>query len=347
MNKITLSILLVGMTMFGLNAQTILTHSTHAMKKGDILNLNRVSYVDPGEEGANQLWDFSNAEILDNYVINYNEDVTLRSNRPAGTSFLCSENETRKPYFQITPTQKLYYGVDGPYAQIKFEEPLVDMVYPFVYGNEITGDMNGTYTNSHDGKTTVIEGKYFTKADAWGTLILPNGKRIDNVLRIKSVRDYNHELYNTLYYITVTRYAYFAPSSRYAVMQIQEVEYKCDCACNSYEKMAYFNPEATNQPMPAYATASKLKNQQEINYNVYPNPVRNSFTLNYTLTEGSNVNVSLLDISGKEIKNIRNGYQNAGSYSINENIEDITNGVLILRLQIDDKVYTEKITKTK
>ena len=64
MNKFTLSILLAGMTILGMNAQVVLKHSTHAMKKGDVLNLNRASYVSAGEEGANQIWDFSNAEIL-------------------------------------------------------------------------------------------------------------------------------------------------------------------------------------------------------------------------------------------------------------------------------------------
>ena len=346
MNKITLSILLVATSLFGLNAQTVLKHSTHAMQKGDVLNLNRVAYVAPGEGGTNQLWDFSNVEILSDYEINYNEDMVLRSNRPAGTSFSCTENVTRKPFYQITSTQKLYYGVDGPHAQIRFEEPLVDMVYPFAYGDEITGNMNGTYTTTRDGKIYPIVGKYTTTADGWGTLILPNGKQIDNVLRVKSVKDYSHELYNMLYDITVTRYAFFAPSSRYAVMQIQEVEYKCDCACNSSEKMAYFNPAATNEPMLIYAAEeNKAKKQETLSYNVYPNPVKNNFTLSYTIPESSNVNVSLLDISGKEIKVIRNGYQEAGNYSISQNIKDINGGVFLLRIQINDEVYTEKLTK--
>ena len=279
-------------------------------------------------------------------MINYNEDDIYRANRPEGTSFHCAENVTRMPYFQITSTQKLYYGVDGEHAEIKFEEPIVDMVYPFAYQDEIHGDMNGTYMNKADGKTTVIEGKYFSKADGYGTIILPNGVKIDNVLRVKTVKDYTHDFYNMTYDIAVTRYAFYAPSSRYAVMQIQEVDYKCDCRCNSNEKIAYFNPEATNQPMKVYADAnSKLENQLDLSYDIYPNPFKNSFTLDYTLPEASNVNITLVDISGKEIKVIRTGQQEAGTYSIKENIKDLTSGVLILRLQVNDEVFTEKLTK--
>lgn len=343
MRKFTLFAFLLHTVMLPLMAQTVLNYPTHAMQIGDVVALKGMDVISPGEAGANQVWDFSAAEVGDDFVLNYNEDLTNYATRPQGIAFACTENDSRTPFFQLTKTQRLYYGVEGENAKIEFPEPLVDFKYPFAYQDEFSGKMNGTYTTN--GVTTQIEGVYQVTADAWGTLILPNGTQFENVLRIKSVRDYSQDFFGAMYDIKVTRYSYFAEDVRYAIAQVHEVEYKCDCACNSKSIKGYFNPSVERNKVKAPELIAEEKVENDV-YTVYPNPFKNEFTLKYNVESDCNVKISVLDLNGKELKVLVNAEQEEGSYSIKPNFSNMkATAVWFLRIQIGEDVYVEKIVK--
>lgn len=346
MRKITLFILLQAV-LLPLSAQTVLTYSSHAMKVGDVVTLKEMNVTTAGEAGANQLWDFSSAEVGQEYVLNYNEDNMIYQGRPVGVAFACTENEIRKPYFQLTATQKLYYGVDGENAQIKFAEPLVDMQYPFAYQDAFGGAMNGTYMTTNNGVTTTIEGKYNVSADAWGTIILPNGEIYENVLRVKSVRDYSHEISEIMYDISVIRYTYYTADSRYAIAQVHDITYTCNCGngCTSKNITGYFNPQVKREKVKENITEPVIANAEGI-YTVYPNPFEEEFTVNYNLNAASKVKITVYDLNGRALKTLVNSKQQQGNYSTTANFSTLKGAsVVLLQIQINDEVYTEKLLK--
>jgi len=78
---------------------------------------------------------------------------------------------------------------------------------------------------------------------------------------------------------------------------------------------------------------------------VYPNPNNGSFSISFANAESANVNVQIIDIIGQvvynENVNVGNGIN---SKMINANLPE---GVYILKLQQEEKIYTDKITIRK
>jgi hypothetical protein len=76
---------------------------------------------------------------------------------------------------------------------------------------------------------------------------------------------------------------------------------------------------------------------------VYPNPMTNSGTLSYTLTDAATVNASILDITGKEIATLKNEKESAGNYNINMGQEKaLSAGMYFARVSVNGEAYTKK-----
>ena len=76
----------------------------------------------------------------------------------------------------------------------------------------------------------------------------------------------------------------------------------------------------------------------------YPNPAKNLTTLDFYLPEESTVTIRLFDIQGKEIKQIVNNelYQE-GFKQVTLDCSDIFAGTYFCSMQINDKMYNEKL----
>jgi outer membrane protein assembly factor BamB len=72
-------------------------------------------------------------------------------------------------------------------------------------------------------------------------------------------------------------------------------------------------------------------------------PVLNGITIKYNVPERGNVNLSIFDITGREIRNVINKVQNAGQYSIRVNTERLPNGVYFYRLTHGYKSISRKM----
>lgn len=82
----------------------------------------------------------------------------------------------------------------------------------------------------------------------------------------------------------------------------------------------------------------------DLNLMAYPNPFSESTTIAYQLQQASTVEISLMDILGKQIVLVQKENQIAGKhqYNINKNALELSNGMYLLKLKVDNK---ELITK--
>lgn len=339
--RFTLVCLLTQALFLSASAQTVITYAGQAMREGDVLSLKVISdTIKAGASGANQVWDYSKAKTTTDFVINYNANNSQVA--IPGNAFACNENNERTSYFQITPQKKLYYGLSTSKVEIRFDEPITELAFPFAYQSEINGLMKGSYTEG--GITSAIDGTYKTVADAWGTLILPNGVKLKNVLRVTSTRDYKHDVMGTPFHIVVTRYAFYVSNSRYAVLQIKEATMKCDCGCNSREYSAYYNPNVKAECAKPEEPESTVA-QAKFEYKVYPNPFEKDVRLDYTLKANASIKIVVLDLQGHEVKTVAEEQKTAGSYSQYLNIEGSHSQNYILQMKVNNAVYTEHLIK--
>ena len=342
-SRLTLMFLALPVMLLSLSAQTVLTYATHGMQEGDVLTLTGLTGINAGDGGANQIWDFSNAKVAGTHTIDYNANP--KANRNAEKAFACLQDNNTTVYHSISDKAKLYYGLSTDNVDIAFEKPITELTFPFGYQSQVSGEMKGAYSDLAAGKTYSINGMYSVTADGYGTLILPNGVILSNVLRIIYVKDYTQDAGGASYHITVKHYLYYAAESRYAVLQIKDAQTSCDCGCNSNELTACYNPDVTAIAINEPKLQNAPKMASEFNYTLYPNPVEKELRIDYDILENAKIKINVLDFSGKKVKAVANVKQELGAYSAFANVEDLTNGTYVLEMQVNDKVYTEIFIK--
>ncbi|MCX6350351.1 MAG: PKD domain-containing protein, partial [Bacteroidetes bacterium] len=86
-----------------------------------------------------------------------------------------------------------------------------------------------------------------------------------------------------------------------------------------------------------------------VHLNIYPNPFEHATNINYTLKTKANVNVVLMDITGKQIAVIANSNQSSGTYNFLIDAEkyNLRGGVYFIRMMVDGAVISRQIIKLK
>ena len=76
----------------------------------------------------------------------------------------------------------------------------------------------------------------------------------------------------------------------------------------------------------------------------YPNPFHNETTIQYTIPQAGNVNLTLFDISGRAVRVLVNGSNDAGTHAVSFNTGNLTKGIYYYRLQANDFSDVKKLT---
>jgi hypothetical protein len=79
----------------------------------------------------------------------------------------------------------------------------------------------------------------------------------------------------------------------------------------------------------------------------YPNPFNPSTMIRYGLPSGTNVRLSIHSLLGNEIKVILNGWQDAGTYTLDLSAQDLPSGIYYYRLQTELGTLTRRMTILK
>jgi hypothetical protein len=97
--------------------------------------------------------------------------------------------------------------------------------------------------------------------------------------------------------------------------------------------------DVTDEPPVAVQPASDLE------VNVFPNPFSNATALTYNLPATSDVNVSVTDLTGKQIMNVNLGEQGAGAhrFDLDASQAGLSAGIYILKLQAGEQVSAQRI----
>lgn len=81
---------------------------------------------------------------------------------------------------------------------------------------------------------------------------------------------------------------------------------------------------------------------------IYPNPTNQLINIKYTLTHSSTIQVELCDMLGKVVKQLMpSSYQHEGTYVKSWDMNEINNGMYFIKLTIDDKESSTKISVIK
>ena len=80
---------------------------------------------------------------------------------------------------------------------------------------------------------------------------------------------------------------------------------------------------------------------------VYPNPFNPITNISYSVPQNTNIEISIYDISGRQIETLFNGFKMIGEYSINWNASKYPSGVYFVSLQAEGYSKTQKVVLMK
>lgn len=331
----------------GCFAQYSLSFDANGLRKGDYRNMKQIEYVEQSNAGANQVWDFSKSKIVKDFYINQEEDLLNTSSE--GYRLSCDEGGEKNTLFEITNSEKRYFGLQSKNTTMTLDEPIVDLMFPFSYQDAKTGAYSGSTTTGNH--TSYFDGSYITKADAWGTLILPDGNTYYNVLRVKVDKTYTENYGNSTYQVKSIRYQYFAEGARYPIIITVEQEYipQSGCKCSNSKFTAMYMEKPAVYKNDAIQVEKKKSAKAEIsafNYLATPNPFTESLNVAFNLDKDAKVIIDILDLRGKVVMKLFNDNLQAGQYAYDFETSGLFPGTYTLSIKVDGKVYANKMLKS-
>ncbi len=337
--KLTL-MLAAGLISFsGLLAQTTLTYKTHAIKKGDGHHFMITNNANPGEGGADMVWDFSDLEYKKDLVSHMlpPADVTKGGEIPEANAII--QEYQNKFAFKVRPDRIEQFGsITCGNSIIKYNDPFVKMIFPFEYGDIHTGEFSGVIKNNgHDRPFT---GHYELLGDGYGKLILPDGIEVEDVLRLRTSKTKN---YGNCGEVTTVTYRWYCPDVRYPLLSI--ITREKDDKTNVIRTAYHANIKEELEKSKPHKKSIQSLSQNNHTLDVFPNPYEDHFAIRYNLSENSDVKIAILNNTGKEVLSAKLGKQEAGShtYQVNADQKGMKSGLYFVKLILDDTVLTEKI----
>lgn len=229
-NKIS-ALLVVIWTVFvsSITAQNfVLTPELVLPRPDDRFTRQKISRISSIDSGLNCVWDFSSAQIIDGNTI-----VKYKSEMPGMISQIYEAN---KHIFKLSSDTVFYCGFENRLALHADSIAAIDLIFPMCYGREKSQPyyLKGQYCgeqNMHEcGVSRIV-------VDGYGSLILPDGDTIRNVIRVCNIHDARIELKEigdtmpinlsdtTLTRRVQTRHRWWALGYRYPIVETVEDVY--------------------------------------------------------------------------------------------------------------------------
>lgn len=340
MKKLLALTLLVSFALASQAGKWKMTQNKHGLLADNTNKMKLTKYVSPGMAGNNIIWDFSELQITKNFEGYVNKAAYEKSYSDVTSSPDVVLKEFKNQfYFKNTKNQlELHSVAVNDKVIINYDKPFIKMKYPFGYGDSFTGTYNGEY---YSGKLTgQINGTYSVEADGFGTLILPDGVTVEDALRVKTVRYYTKTINNRTYDTEVTTYRWYDKDVRFPILVFIESKYINKDKVNKSYQAAY-----NNEFIKLNATTDISEGYSSNSFSIFPNPIKEAATIEYSINSKNKVILDIYNISGKKLHTIINKVHEAGAYEHTLQISelDIPAGTYYLKMQSGDNIYTKRL----
>ncbi|MDX5349062.1 MAG: T9SS type A sorting domain-containing protein, partial [Hymenobacteraceae bacterium] len=80
-----------------------------------------------------------------------------------------------------------------------------------------------------------------------------------------------------------------------------------------------------------------------LNLQLYPNPVTDKAMLTYELKKPAQVKISLLNLMGQEVKQVKDISEGAGLQETAIQLTGLSTGMYLVKIQVDDAVLMKRL----
>jgi len=296
-----------------------------------------------GVTGPSAIWDFTGLTGIPNQTrLVKAEDPSTTTNAAdfASSTLAITVESSMNSFLTSTATERVSQGFTF-YEQslgdvlVQFNgDPETVVTYPFSEGDVLTDNFAGSlFFNLAGPQTSLVTGNVTATVDGTGTLNLPFGVSLTNVLRY-NITDTSFTTVPFLNELEIIRnqYEYYDfANSLLPVLTISKLTVQAPGATEPITEFSLV--------LSANATEEFLAIEEGVieNLSIFPNPAENEITINGEFSE--NAFVSIVDASGKLI--IAQAIQNATKIDIS----DFNNGSYTLRVVDGNITATEVLIK--
>lgn len=298
--------------------------------------------LSPGPAGIDFSWDFSAIEPVKSQKAVFKKSGNTPYSNFFGQNILAIEYEQglqlssgtiKYDFFDANSDGLFKIGAVStaePPVILKNTDKEQYMQFPYTYLSESVDSFKATYVAN--GYTVKEKGKTTTVADAYGSLILPNGFTVSDVLRVKINRNYKQDYYDTnnTYQgsneIDDETYAWFSPKLSYPILRITTEN-------NQFINVHYISS------LPDEIAAANYSKPIPMYVQAFPNPTTQYLTVNYQLTQNKQqATLQLFDLHGKMLESAN--ATNTHTF----NVSKYAKGMYVLKMVVDNEVVnTQKI----
>ena len=323
-------------------AQPTITYE-NAPKIGDVYTYAYfMTPVDPGPGGANQNWDFSNVQADDNEQIEaVNPASTPYENDFPGANiafYSASEDGEVYTFAAISQTDFQSYGtaVNADTGEIImfYPDPEKQMEYPFSYQDNFTDSYHSFFNVDFQGMSVTVHrwGDVNVTADAWGSITTPENT-FNSVLRIKNESSSVDSIFLQGTFImamssSTTDYTWFNGSDAYPVFSI-----------------TISNNQQSGDTTGSYTTTAQAIGETSNilnNIRIYPNPAKNLLYVSIPTENESDLRITLIDLTGKEIIRMDRDFSSLNS-PVTLDLNNLTPGMYFVRVYDGHNTFTKKV----
>ena len=319
----------------------------------DSIQKSKIRYFSPGKEGRNRVWDFSGKlKTRETSQVMFMKD---------STGVLSVIEPGKISYYRNNLDSLILIGSESALEKRDYAENKISKTFPLIFGDSISMPFRceGKYCGNHlfreVGTTTI-------KVDADGSIVLAENDTLRNVRRVHTIDTYSicmdldSAALDTarLTQVIDERYEWYLADSEYPIIEnaTSTTYYNMDvvgttkfACCNLPENLTadYVIQEESDdeEGQEGYADGGQ-QTADIIHYQVETQG--KTITITYDLDEDATIQTIVSNHMGMLCKS-RQWTQPAGqNYFAEIDCYDLPSGMYILYINVNGKVYSEKVT---
>jgi hypothetical protein len=318
-----------------LSSQT-LTQVFNEPQAGDreyIYNLDTTAFASglPASTGSAAVWDFSSvtakAPIMTNSFVA--PSAVAESSMFPGVTFVQQTNilNTHCKSTTTPTTQTELVGLTSSTLTLNLSNSAIIAKYPMEFGSGSTDNLAGTFTAL--GFNGSCSGKITTTCNGSGTLNLPDGIKLSNVLRVQSTQTMALTTGGIFALATIKEVIinYYHPSLRFPVVSV------------NYTTITPSTGSAIDTKVVSGSTAffvTGIPDQGLTEFNIFPNPCKDAFTISADRRLGLR-KINVFSLAGEKVY--------SGENTNEVNLAGLAPGVYLVSLETATGTACRRLVK--
>ncbi|MDN3724125.1 T9SS type A sorting domain-containing protein [Aequorivita sp. SDUM287046] len=322
---------------FAALSQPIINLSDLTPSVGDSFTLTTAAFIEPGQGGANQVWDYSELEDFDSNSMTFQSPENKPGSDlfPNATHLSVSDDGTifKYSYYGESRLDRLGIVMPSDDLQAVYVNPFLELQFPFTMNDSFVDDWIFE-TKIGSNNVTQQTGTSTITVDGYGTLLLPTGNYAD-VLRVKNAIE--SEIVITLDGIEIFRGPWIENSYTFFKAGIPNPLLSM--------RTTIFNGQTirTGDYLSNLVLAISDVNSESAKMNIFPNPANDFVEIAFQTDQYSQVAATLFSMDGQPVHYW--GVQNitSGKNKLHFDLPNVSEGIYLLKLNTATETLTEKI----